>query len=88
MDESNTAAGDIQGSKKPDNGTCHAGNVETTLLEHTPNTPTVTKAESATALKSVTVTMSKLSSQCTPVGDHETSSSIEGKETAIDTKPP
>ena len=88
LDESNTAASDIQGSMKPDDGTCHAGNVETTSLEYTPNTPTVTKAESATALKSVTATMSKLSSQCTPVGDHETSSPIESKETGIDTKLP
>ena len=87
LDESNATAGDIQGSKKPDNGTCHAGNVETTLLEHTPNTPTVTKAESATALKSVTTTTSKLSSQCTPVGDHETSSPIQCKLTRINTKP-
>ena len=71
-----------------DDGTCHAGNVETTSLEHTPNTPTVTKAESTTVLKSVTATTNKLSSQCTPVEDHETSSQIEGKETGIDTKPP
>ena len=88
LDESNTAVGDIQGSKKPDDGTCHAGNVETTSLEHTPNTPTVTKAESTTALKSVTATTNKLSSQCTPVEDHETSLPIEGKETGINTKPP
>ena len=87
MDKANTAASDIQGSKKPDDGTC-PGNVETLLLEHTPNTPTVIKAETATALKSVNVTMSKLSSQCTPVGNDETSSPIEGKETGIDTKPP
>ena len=31
LDKSKAAAGDIQGSKKPDNGTGHAGNVETTL---------------------------------------------------------
>ena len=60
LDESNTAAGDIQGSKVPDEGTCHAGYVETPSLEHTPNTPTVIKAETATALKSVTMTMSKI----------------------------
>ena len=51
LDESNTAAGDIQGSKVPDEGTCHAGYVETPSLEHTPNTPTVIKAETATAPK-------------------------------------
>ena len=88
LDESNAAADDIQGSKKPDEGICHVGNVGTTSLEHSPNTPTVIKAETATALKSVTMTTSKLSSQCTPIGDHETSSPIQGKETGINTKPP
>ena len=58
------------------------------LLEHTPNTSTIVKAETATALKSDTMNTSKLASQCTPAGDHETSSPIQFKETRIDTKPP
>ena len=88
LDEANAAACVIQGGRKPDKETYHAGNVETTSLEHTPNTPTVVKAETATALKTDTMNSIKLASQCILAGDHETSSPIQIKETGIDTKPP
>ena len=87
LDEENAAAGVIQSSRKPDEKTCHAGNVETTSLEHTPNTPTVVKAETALALKANTTNSSKLTSQSTPAVDHETSSPIQCKVTRINTKP-
>ena len=57
------------------------------IQSSTPNTPTVVKAETASALKANTTNSSKLTSQSTPAVDHETSSPVQCKVTRIDTKP-
>ena len=96
LDDANASLSVEQGDSNSEEISDRSGNVETNTLalkdvqlsESTPNTPTVVKAKTASTLKTDTTVPSKLASQSTSVGDHETSSMDHCKVTGIVAKSP